>query len=269
MTCAVVIPIYKLPLPARELQILARNLLILANWPIIFILPIRLKKEWDCNPLFRSPIRVIYFENRCFSGIDSYNDLLLDIRFYLHFRSFTNILICQLDVIVLRDELRQWCAEGYSYIGAPWLAGYDMPTIPYRFLGVGNGGFSLRRVAHFIRLLAVPRIIRTRGGTPALMQPTKWIVFFKKLRGPKVQEDVFWSLMKDNYPWFTIPIPGIALKFSFEVAPRYLFELNGNQLPFGAHAWEKYDKEFWIEQLPDLSGGAEIQEVGLKAQVKP
>ena len=267
--CAIVVPIYKLPLLESEKCVLDRNLRTLSVWPVVFVLPRKLSRSWQKFYENMQLGRTIYLPDRFFASIHGYNELLLDIRFYLRFLAFKNILICQLDAVVVRDELRQWCDKGYSYVGAPWFAGYDVPTLPYQFLGVGNGGFSLRRVAHFIRLLAIPRAIRTLGGSPSLIEPTKWMFFLKKIRGPRVQEDVFWSLMKDNYPWFTIPIPGIALKFSFEVAPRYLFELNGNQLPFGAHAWEKYDKEFWIEQLPDLSGGAEIQDVGLKAQVKP
>jgi hypothetical protein len=33
--------------------------------------------------------------------------------------------------------------------------------------------------------------------------------------------------------------------FSFEVAPRYCFKMNRERLPFGCHAWSKYDQEFW------------------------
>jgi len=36
-----------------------------------------------------------------------------------------------------------------------------------------------------------------------------------------------------------------ALKFSFGIVPRYCYELNNNELPFGCHAWENYDKAFW------------------------
>jgi hypothetical protein len=31
-----------------------------------------------------------------------------------------------------------------------------------------------------------------------------------------------------------------------------LYELNGHELPFGCHAWERYDRAFWEEQLPFL-----------------
>ena len=250
--CAIVVPIYKLPLLESEQRVLKRNLRTLSDWPVIFVLPKRLLSAWQQSKDIESLGQTFYFPDRFFASIDGYNKLLLDIKFYLRFHAFKNILICQLDAVVVRDELRQWCDEEYSYIGAPWFVGYETPTLPYQFLGVGNGGFSLRRVAHFIRLLAIPRVIRTLGGPATLIGSTKWIFFLRKIRGPIVQEDVFWSLMKDSYPWFTTPEPQTALKFSFEVAPRHLFELNGRRMPFGGHAWEKYDLDFWLEQLPEL-----------------
>ena len=36
-----------------------------------------------------------------------------------------------------------------------------------------------------------------------------------------------------------------AIKFSFEVMPSYLYKLNNNVLPFGCHAFEKYESDFW------------------------
>ena len=251
--CAVVIPIYKLPLPEGELYVLKRNLLTLKNWPVVFILPSRLSAEWQASPSISTLGTASFFPDRYFNSVDGYNELLLNIRFYWRFRAFQKILICQLDAIAVSDELQYWCDKPFSYIGAPWVDGFSVPTLPYKLLGVGNGGFSLRRIAHFLRLLSIPRVIRTEGGSPALIPPSKWVFFGRKIRGPIVQEDAFWSLMKDTYPWFTTPDPQTALKFSFEVAPRHMFELNGHRMPFGGHAWEKYDPEFWLERLPDLT----------------
>jgi hypothetical protein len=36
-----------------------------------------------------------------------------------------------------------------------------------------------------------------------------------------------------------------ALRFAFEAAPRECFERNGRRMPFGCHAWEKFDRGFW------------------------
>jgi hypothetical protein len=59
-------------------------------------------------------------------------------------------------------------------------------------------------------------------------------------------EDHFWSYdARKVVKEFRIPEPGEALEFSFELAPRYCFMMNGERLPFGCHAWFRYDREFW------------------------
>ena len=133
--CAIVVPIYKLPLLESEQRVLKRNLRTLSDWPVIFVLPKRLLSAWQQSKDIESLGQTFYFPDRFFASIDGYNKLLLDIKFYLRFHAFKNILICQLDAVVVRDELRQWCDEEYSYIGAPWFVGYETPTLPYQFLG--------------------------------------------------------------------------------------------------------------------------------------
>ena len=45
---------------------------------------------------------------------------------------------------------------------------------------------------------------------------------------------------------FKVAEPKVALQFSFEVNPSLLYEMNNQQLPFGCHAFEKYEYEtFW------------------------
>lgn len=59
-------------------------------------------------------------------------------------------------------------------------------------------------------------------------------------------EDEFWGLIVPRYfKWFNVARPEEALRFSFEVLPEELLKLNNNELPFGCHAWEKYDPSFW------------------------
>ena len=44
--------------------------------------------------------------------------------------------------------------------------------------------------------------------------------------------------------------PEEAIAFSFELSPSYLYKLNGNYLPFGCHAWYKYEYEnFWKQHI--------------------
>jgi hypothetical protein len=66
-------------------------------------------------------------------------------------------------------------------------------------------------------------------------------------------EDLFWSWgVPRQISWFRIPPFDIAFKFSFEKFPKHLFLLNKHQLPFGCHAWEKYDPDFWKEYVLEM-----------------
>jgi hypothetical protein len=62
----------------------------------------------------------------------------------------------------------------------------------------------------------------------------------------KGYEDQFWCLVAArNFKWFTIPESYEELRFAFEMQPARMYRLNQHQLPFGCHAWWKYDLEFW------------------------
>ena len=56
------------------------------------------------------------------------------------------------------------------------------------------------------------------------------------------------------------------MSFAFEARPRTLYEMNGRQLPFGCHAWFRYDLAFWKPFVESL--GYELPEtppMGLRA----
>jgi hypothetical protein len=66
----------------------------------------------------------------------------------------------------------------------------------------------------------------------------------------KGHSDLFWADEAIKYyPDFRIAPVEVGLKFAFEVAPRLCFELNNRHLPFGCHAWPRYDREFWEPYL--------------------
>jgi hypothetical protein len=62
--------------------------------------------------------------------------------------------------------------------------------------------------------------------------------------------DIFWSDMAKYYlPGFRVASFHVGLRFAFEVAPSECFRMNGGNMPFGCHAWERYDREFWEPHL--------------------
>ena len=81
-----------------------------------------------------------------FASIRCYNRLLLQTSFYQKFHEYSHILICQLDVCIMR-KLEISHLLKYDYVGSPCT--FELGDKLY----VGNGGFSIRKVAAFIESL--------------------------------------------------------------------------------------------------------------------
>ncbi|MBL4884524.1 MAG: hypothetical protein JKY95_08325 [Planctomycetaceae bacterium] len=259
-SCAIGIPVYSEE-PSRGELIAFNNVLeILSEWPIYLIAPEGMDVSIYSN--YSSEIQVIRFSPEYFVGRSGYNKLLLSKHFYQAFSAYEYLLIHQLDAFVFRDELALWCERGIDYIGAPW---YEAPgdrrgeaKVDAPLLGVGNGGFSLRRVSSSIKVLSSWRLIEPfpRGIRSFLKQFVSGKLlsnrFCSAAHKLKINEDRFWSeVVPVRFPWFQIPSPFEAVSFAFEVNPRKCFELNGSELPFGCHAWEKYDPDFWTNFISD------------------
>jgi len=240
---AVIIPIYKTSLSFHETIGLKRCFEVLSGYRIYFAAPIGLSlgELGISNVSFN----VESFSNDYFKSIDGYNRLMLSTEFYERFLDYRYILIHQLDAFVFSDQLSYWCSLNYDYIGAPWIEGdwrdkFDRSTIGKlrKMWGkgdeyVGNGGFSLRKVKKTLSVLKFLHILAER-----------WENY----------EDIFWGLAVPAFnPFFKVPDMNIALKFSFETNPRECFMKNDFKLPFGCHAWGKYDIEFWRPFFADLN----------------
>jgi hypothetical protein len=62
-------------------------------------------------------------------------------------------------------------------------------------------------------------------------------------------EDLFWSFIAPRLnPAFSVAPPEIAIDFAWELHPRAQYQQRG-QLPFGCHAWQRYDRAFWLDIL--------------------
>lgn len=214
----VVIPYYHSNLKISESISLEQCIKVLGNYPIIFVVPDDMREE--DYPMFSDAI-FQKVPKEWLMSIESYNRMMLRESFYRLFKKYTYILIYQLDAFVFSDRLMEMCQYGYDYIGAPWLSGYFSYINANRCIWrVGNGGFSLRKVESIIKLLK------------------KGIA-----NNYKVNEDILFA-KSDSLEFKVAPVD-IALKFSFETEVRRCFKLNGERLPFGCHAWEKYDYSFW------------------------
>lgn len=266
---AVVIPIYQNTLSGEEVFSIENALTMLSTHDIYFVGPEYLQVFLDSLlvQLRRNhsgktgrQIGIKLFSNKYFVSIAGYNRLMLSSVFYTRFTDYKYILIAQTDSLVLSDELDYWASKGYSYIGAPWFEGYTQPTKPLRLTSVGNGGFSLRNVPDFLKVLNQPRLFKN---TLMHTWPGSWLsstyrylkdyhsVVFKNLQfNIDVNEDLFWGLfVAPRCPFFKVPLATEAIAFAFESHPEYLFELNDHKLPFGCHAWGRYNPQFWKDAL--------------------
>ena len=263
---AITIPVYKSELSENEIISFSQALRVFQNYDILLVCPksLNTKEYIKIAELNNRNIFCEQFDDSFFKGIDGYNKLMLSTAFYGRFLKYEYILIYQLDCFVFRDELQDWAKKGYDYIGAPWLhndrrswwtlknsikykvkAAYrrytNKPiTISMGYYKVGNGGFSLRKVKKCYDVI---------------------IKFGDNLRITKYQnsegdylraEDVFWGCEANRYyPNMKIPKYEKALGFAFDMNPSLCYELNQNTLPFGCHAWYRYEYDFWKPFVED------------------
>jgi Protein of unknown function (DUF5672) len=260
----VIIPLYKNTFSEFEEISITQCFRVLKDFPIIIVKP---------NSLYINPLRkkfqnflVESFNDSYFDSVHSYNKLMLSEEFYERFLDYEFMLIHQLDAFVFKDELAYWCRQNYDYIGAPWRIEIEFNSkieesiwqIKQKFAlwlnlkeerygkygpkeiimkrGVGNGGFSLRRVKKFYDLVK-----KNEKAIDKYMELAK--------THPAYNEDMFFGIEANRYfPRLRIPYWEIALKFAVEHLPEKAYKLNGG-LPFGCHAWDIYETEFWKDKI--------------------
>lgn len=262
---AIVVPIYKVNLTFAEEISLKHLLHFLKKYDLYLVTPESM--EVVDYPGFT----IIQFNDHFFNNIASYSRLLLSRCFYESFVDYKYILIYQLDCLVFSDNLTEWCEKGFDYFGAPWFRSKIDPS--QGFSRVGNGGLSLRKIESFLRVIDSQRYVEESvsywtdllstplGDINHLPKPHRYLKRLQTLhqahRGVRwytsqytLNEDHFWSdRAKLFYPDFKVPPVDTALSFSFERFPRYCFEQNHRCLPFGCHAWAKWDQRFWEPYL--------------------
>lgn len=243
LRAVVVIPVVRPFLEEAEKVSLSRCLEVLGSWPIVLLSPADLDLtaiQHFCGDRASEQ----RFDPGYFKSIADYNRLMISARFYEAFADYDYMLLYQLDAYVFEDRLAEWCARGYDYVGAPALhqgferlpqgeaAQYAKALDSHRV--VFNGGLSLRKISAMKRLIKL------------------YNFFFPAWPG---NEDMLFSLASTRLlplkPFMKLPQWRTALEFSFEKSPAASLEITKGKLPFGCHAWEKYDPAFWTAHIPD------------------
>ena len=279
-TCVVVIPIYNANPKPIEMASLRRVLTVL-NGHVIHLftyedLDTTVYKAVfeECNKSFL----VDYFDKSYFSSVKGYNKLCLTPAFYLRYIDYDYMLIYQLDAWVFYDSLQYWCDKNYDYIGAPHFYSQEK-NVTKEFMGVGNGGFSLRRIKYCLQILSRNKHLPYLKPSSLMNYYEKklvyfrchpimveriWIivkVFFKSVGiknslgyficSNKINEDFIfgsWATLAWNAK-VNIPSFDEATDFAFETNPSYLYNKKG-KLPFGCHAFEKWEYDsFWRKYI--------------------
>lgn len=281
--CVIVVPVYSENLLLYEQASIRQLFKVLGQHDIAFITYRELNltiyqniaNEYELNNLFYE-----YFDKKYFVSVQSYNELCLSKEFYERFRNHEYMLLYQTDAWVFRDELLDWCDKGYDYIGAPVFWKDKNDTYTYDIRGIGNGGFSLRKISYCMQMLSFPKeqkfftakgimklylgnIRYNKEYAPFCLKIKALLVMLFKMIGIRNNIKTLFEEYYNNEDFFfgidaqyvkgvnaNIPSLDIAKKFSFEVHPELLFYNNNNMLPFGCHAFAKYDYDtFWIKYI--------------------
>jgi len=255
---AIVIPFYKSDITYGESISIKYLNKFLGEFDKLLVLPTSLKVSFEIPK-----VKIVNFSDEYFTSVSKYSELLTSKIFYEKFSNYEYILIYQLDAIVFSDQLMSWCNKGYDYIGSPLFnSKIGQLTKPKNSFITGcNGGFSLRKVSKFIEIIDITeREAKRFSNNPNLRK--LWFLHAvltgksqgKWLKAPAhcypFNEDGFWSFEAPKYlSDYKVASQNDALKFGFEKFPEKCFNLNDKKLPFGAHAWERYNKKFWKKYL--------------------
>lgn len=279
--CIVVIPLYKEHPEKSEMASFRQCLNVLKKHDICVVTHenLNLDKYQTLSEEIGKPYDIQYFDQHFFKSVQGYNSLCLTSSFYERFVDYEYMLIYQTDAWVFRDELNYWCDKGYDYIGAPLFYYINSMKFTTKFYGVGNGGFCLRRISHCVNILKANQIKPFIKPIPLIQFHWNLILYCDKYksvvmklrillilclkifgifnnirhyRKRQLNEDLIFGSFSTKSWGFNGKIPDYneAIKFSFELHPAMLYEQNNKQLPFGCHAFEKWDyATFWSDYI--------------------
>lgn len=305
LTCCVVIPVYQASLTTLEEGSLRNACRLFSGLSVRFVSPNGLSVldllDDESRELIDgiSDFGVIYFHERFFLSVQSYNVLMTQSLFYASFRAWDCILMAQLDSWIFSPNIDAWMAQRYSYVGAPWRLFPGLPIGPdWPSEAVGNGGLSLRRISHFLTVLDsvrfrvcpvitlqelfqahrpfLPISSGMRLATVAKCLNRLRLVVFRTFGWRNslwfyvqsgLNEDIVFGLLVPRvFRFWSVPCSEIAAHFALDADPAYFYDryLHG-ELPLGCHAWAK-SSQFWNSLdagLPDpltLQGMSDLQD---------
>lgn len=234
------------------------------------------------SPIRLEGFQIKKFARKFFGSVIAINHMLYDPGFFKAFEDYQYILIYHLDSLAFSDQVDKWCQMDLDYIGAPWVPCPDAPWVTEA--RVGNTGFGMMKVESALKVLynryqrypgtywldmftRNSRRVRPLVRMMRKLQPhfprskimNALVSEWDKMQNPDPHGrvgDMFWSDQAVTYlPEYKVATLEQGLEFAFEVAPEKCFQMNGGKMPFGCHAWARYDRGFWephlLPQRPD------------------
>jgi len=289
-----VIPVYKQEMTEEEKYSLRRCAEIFAHRDISFMCP-----EGLDVAAYRRIVpgaSTVRFLAEYFGSKKDYSRLMLHRGLYAGFDAYDYILIYQLDAFVFEDQLDDWCAREYDYYGAPWFR-YSGARAQGDFagdwIGVGNGGFSLRRVSNCLKVLesnalepvapflaewqSEPNPKRKLIRTPRLAGKLAgigrgWQDFLKRRVAAGADEDLVWgNHVPRFFPWFRVAPIETAKRFAVETGLEHTQSLFEAEMPFGCHgAWflNMFVRFFRQGEMPKDSYEEMVYRLGVAAGLR-
>lgn len=231
------------------------------------------------SPIRLDGFRTKIFARKFFGSVIAINHLMFDPRFFKSFGDYRYIFIYHLDSLVFSDQMEKWCQMDLDYIGAPWIPCADAPWVTKA--RVGNTGFGMMKVESALKVLynryqrypgtywldmftrnsrrvsplvRIMRLLQPRF--PGFKIMNTLVSEWDEMQDPAPHGrvcDIFWSDQAVAYlPEYKVATLDQGLEFAFELAPQKCFEMNGGKMPFGCHAWARYDRSFWEPHLLPL-----------------
>lgn len=257
----IIIPTHRPNLTAEDKISLNHLKRFLSKYDTFFVIPNNISSK----TFISNGYKVKKVDNNFFGTLRKANEMYLNKKFYEGFRNYEFMLIYQLDALVFSNQLEKWINSDYDFIAAPWfrpVIGYLSHKKDYPASG-GNGGFSLRNIRKSLKILDIVERSARKTSENSFLRKVWFLLALLSGKSHKIwlnapatdypfNEDGFWSLEAPKYDSsFKVAPFKIALKFAFERFPKKSFELNDYKLPFGCHAWKRYDEQFWKQYILD------------------
>lgn len=271
---AVCIPIHTSNLNKYEIISIKSHIFKLNSHDIFLLIP-ESKKNKIISTLEKNEISNSYFKihavkDSYLNHLDNYQILLLSTEFYKFYKSYSHILIAQMDAYTFTDQLLKWCKSEWDYIGAP-IYYFDKSSEPFYFC-CGDGGFTLRSIKKTLEVLSKNPVIYKFDDFKNESKKYNFkgkIVFFLKFIATKllrkdrlkrkfintkiewilrksyifINEDVSYGNFLPKYlPSFKVADFHDSIKFSIATKVNESLRILDFQLPFGAHAWWRNEK---------------------------